>query len=95
MAAYFIVICDKFTNKAEMEPYRQKAGPARTASMEFIAAGGPFEVIEGAPAEAVVMLRFPTMEEAKAWYNSPAYQAALPHRLASGEFRCLLVEGAN
>jgi uncharacterized protein (DUF1330 family) len=41
------------------------------------------------------MLRFPTMEEAKAWYNSPAYQAALPHRLAAGDFRCLFVEGAN
>ena len=95
MAAYVIVICDKFTNKAEMEPYRQKAAPARTPAMEFIAAGGHFEVIEGPPAEAVVMLRFPTMEDAKAWYYSPAYQASLPHRLAAGEFRCLFVEGAN
>jgi uncharacterized protein (DUF1330 family) len=25
-------------------------------------------------------MEFPTVEDAKAWYNSPGYQAAIPHR---------------
>jgi len=41
----------------------------------------------------VVIVSFPTMEEAKAWYNSPAYQAALPYRLKGAEYRVILAQG--
>ena len=48
---------------------------------------------EGAPPDGMVMLQFPTLEDAKAWYASPGYQAALPHRLASGDWRAFIVAG--
>ena len=54
---------------------------------------GPVEVLEGAPVEAVVITEFPTMEAAKAWYDSPAYSEARVHRHKGAEYRCLLVEG--
>jgi uncharacterized protein (DUF1330 family) len=39
------------------------------------------------------MLEFPTVEEAQAWYNSPGYQAALPHRLKAADYRAYIVQG--
>ena len=39
------------------------------------------------------MLQFPTMEEARAWYNSPAYQAALVHRRKGADWRAFIVQG--
>ena len=54
---------------------------------------GKVHPLEGKPPEMVVLLQFPTVEEARAWYDSPGYQAALPHRLKAGDFRVVIVEG--
>jgi uncharacterized protein (DUF1330 family) len=54
---------------------------------------GAVHELEGAPPEGVIMLQFPTVADAKAWYDSPAYQAALPHRLKSADYRSIIVEG--
>ena len=54
---------------------------------------GKHEVLEGPPIEALAILEFPTFESAQAWYNSPEYQAALVHRLQTGEYRCVIVQG--
>jgi uncharacterized protein (DUF1330 family) len=39
------------------------------------------------------MLEFPTVEDARAWYENPAYQAALPHRKKAADFRAIIVQG--
>jgi uncharacterized protein (DUF1330 family) len=44
-------------------------------------------------AEGMAILEFPTFEEAKAWYLSPAYQEASKHRFQGGDYRFILVEG--
>jgi uncharacterized protein (DUF1330 family) len=54
---------------------------------------GAVHALEGQAPDGVVMLQFPTVEDAKAWYNSPAYQAALPLRLNAAEYRTIIVEG--
>lgn len=54
---------------------------------------GAIHALEGTPPDAVIMLEFPTVEAAKAWYGSPAYQAALPFRLRSADYRSIIVEG--
>jgi hypothetical protein len=33
------------------------------------------------------------MEEARAWYQSPAYQAAIPYRQQAADYRVIFVEG--
>ena len=43
--------------------------------------------------EGVVIASFPTFEEAKAWYESPAYNEAREHRFRGAEYRGLIVEG--
>ena len=41
----------------------------------------------------MVVLEFPTVEAAKAWYHSPAYQAVIGERLAASSGRAVIVEG--
>jgi uncharacterized protein (DUF1330 family) len=56
--------------------------------------GTPFEVLEGPSVEGVSILEFPTLEEARAWYSSPAYQAASQHRFRGGDYTSIIVDGA-
>lgn len=54
---------------------------------------GRSEAPEGANPDGVVLLQFPTIEDAKAWYESPAYQEALPFRQNAADWRVVIVEG--
>jgi uncharacterized protein (DUF1330 family) len=59
----------------------------------FRIAHGHKEVVEGPDFEDVMMLEFPTFWEARAWYDSPAYQAASEHRFKGADYRAIIVEG--
>jgi uncharacterized protein (DUF1330 family) len=95
MAAYLLFIReDKVHNPAEMEAYGKKAGNARAGhNFDLLALYGAMETFEGKPADGIVMLKFATVDEAKAWYNSPAYQDASVHRKAGANYRVILVQG--
>lgn len=54
---------------------------------------GAVEALEGTAPDAVVVLEFPTMEDARAWYHSPGYQQALPLRLKAGNYTTFFVQG--
>ncbi len=47
---------------------------------------GKFEVLEGAEVQGVVILEFPTVAEAKAYYESPAYREAREHRFKAADY---------
>jgi uncharacterized protein (DUF1330 family) len=94
MPAYAVFIRDRTTDPAEMAIYAQTTPPTTEGRPVTVHAFyGPQEVLEGPPAEGVVILEFPSMAEAKAWYDSPAYQAAKVHRLRGAEYRVIFVEG--
>ena len=40
-----------------------------------------------------VIVEFPTFAEAEAWFDSPACQDALQHRLKGGDYQTFIVEG--
>ena len=65
------------------------AGHAATPHVVY----GPHEVLEGPDVEGIVVVSFPTTEEAKAWYDSPGYTAARQHRFKGAEYRVVLVQG--
>ena len=50
-------------------------------------------MLEGPDVEGVVIVSFPTFEEARAWYDSPAYRAARAHRFKGADYRGVIVEG--
>jgi uncharacterized protein (DUF1330 family) len=65
------------------------AGHAAT----YLARFGACEVKEGAAVEGVAIIEFPTLEAAKAWYESPAYQDASQHRFRGGDYNIVIVDG--
>jgi uncharacterized protein (DUF1330 family) len=54
---------------------------------------GAVTPLEGQPPEGVILLEFPIVEDALAWYQSPAYQAAPPHRKKAADHRVIIAQG--
>ena len=85
------------------EPVRDTAAMAEYQRLNRESAGshkikplvvyGAVEAVEGKAPDGVIVLEFPTVEDAKAWYNSPHYQAALPYRLKAADYRAIIVQG--
>jgi uncharacterized protein (DUF1330 family) len=94
MVAYVIFIKERTRNQREVDLYRDMA-PAALAGhpITFRVAHGRKEVVEGPDCEDMMMLEFPTFEEAKVWYGSPAYQAASEHRFKGADYRAIIIEG--
>ncbi|OKK20488.1 hypothetical protein AMK16_08380 [Streptomyces sp. CB00455] len=59
----------------------------------FLVHGAQVEVLEGPFPGTVVVIGFPDIERARAWYASPAYQAILPLRTDHIPGEAVLVEG--
>jgi uncharacterized protein (DUF1330 family) len=60
----------------------------------FIARGGRAERFEGdIPVNRVVVLEFPSYEQAKAWYASEGYRVARSIRQSASKGSLLVVEG--
>jgi len=94
MSAYAVFIREKTRNPAEMQVYSDKVGITLAGhSLKVLAAYGAQEVVEGPPAEGVVIIEFPSMKAAKAWYDSPAYREVREHRFKGADYRAILVEG--
>jgi uncharacterized protein (DUF1330 family) len=59
----------------------------------FLVRGGAFTVVEGEmPFERIAVLEFPSRDAAEAWYQSDAYQAVLPLRLAATRCQFVIVD---
>jgi uncharacterized protein (DUF1330 family) len=94
MAAYLIANLT-VRDPQRFEAYRQ-AVPAVIARFggRYLVRGGAVEVREGAPGlERVVVLEFPDMAAARAFYESPDYAPLLELRLAAADGSVALVEG--
>ena len=59
----------------------------------FIIHGEPPEVKEGRWTGTLIVIAFPDIAAARAWYDSPAYQAILPHRADNADGVIMLVDG--
>ncbi|MFG2980871.1 DUF1330 domain-containing protein [Streptomyces sp. NPDC048258] len=59
----------------------------------FLVHGKEVEVKEGPWPGTVVVIGFPDIEKARAWYDSPAYQELLPLRTDHIQGEVILVEG--
>lgn len=94
MAAYGIFIRETTRDQTELDAYTPKAAASMAGhAMKVLAAYGRQEVLEGPDVEGVVIVEFPSLAEAKAWYDSPAYRAAREHRFRGADYRALFVEG--
>ncbi|MDO5638475.1 MAG: DUF1330 domain-containing protein [Neisseria sp.] len=56
--------------------------------------GGEADVKEGFGAQGrLVMIKFDSLAQAQAWYNSPEYRKIIPIRHRAGNSRTYIVEG--
>jgi uncharacterized protein (DUF1330 family) len=82
-------------NPAEYEDYK-KLTPQSLVPFggKFIVRGGQTETLEGdwKPGRLVI-LEFPTLEQAKAWWNSPGYAPAKALRQRTAHTRMIVVPG--
>ena len=54
------------------------------------------QIVEGEwPYTRTVLIRFPSAEEARRWYESPEYQAIAQHRFRASKANAVLVEGLD
>jgi uncharacterized protein (DUF1330 family) len=98
MAAYLISICRSVSDRARLEDYWAHAAPTFEGfGGKPLVAYAPFEVLERVEGETdakgIVLFEFPSMDVAKRWYNSDAYQEVMRRRVGAAEFELILVDG--
>jgi uncharacterized protein (DUF1330 family) len=94
MSAYLVFTRDKTLDQGELDVYGKEVQATGVGhELKVLAYYGPHEDLEGAPTEGTVILQFPSMAAAKAWYDSPAYRKVREHRLIGATYRVTLVEG--
>ena len=95
MAAYIIVDID-IHDAARFDEYRKRV-PATIEKYggKFLVRGGKFEKLEGTwEPTRLVLLEFPSMDQAKRWYDSEEYREPKALRLTASKGNLILVEGA-
>ena len=94
MAAFMVFIREKTLDQPELEAYWANIrATLEGRPIKILAAYGRHVTLEGSEVEGVVVAEFPTLEEARAWYDSPAYQEVAQHRFRGAIYRGLIVEG--
>lgn len=96
MSAYLVFIREQTLDPRELEIYWSKIRATFAGhEVRVLASYGQHEDLEGPRTEGTVIAEFPTMEAAKAWYESPAYREVREHRFKGAIYRGLLVAGVR
>jgi uncharacterized protein (DUF1330 family) len=61
----------------------------------FIIHGGPKHILEGAFVGDLIVIAFPDLARARAWYASSAYQEILPLRTKNADGALFMIEGVG
>lgn len=91
----FILVEVEIRDPEPFERYKQLAPPSIAAhGGKYVVRGSPVETLEGdwKPAR-FVMLEFPTVERARAWWSSPEYAEGKALRQSCADTKMILVEG--
>lgn len=94
MPAYMIARIN-VTDPEKYEGYKALS-PAAIAAYggKFLARGGEVSMLEGEPEDRrVVIVEFPSVEQAKIFYDSPEYLEARAARAGAAEGQFMVVEG--
>lgn len=94
MSAYIIVEID-VQDPAGYEDYKKLAGPTVEAhGGKYIVRGGKTEVLEGEwQPKRIVILEFPSTDQAKKWLNCEEYREPRKMRHRTAKTNMILVEG--
>ena len=94
MSAYVVFTREKTLDRSELEAYWARVKATMDGRpIKVLAAYGKHVTLEGPDVEGVVIAELPTLEEARDWYDSPAYHEAAEHRHRGAVYRGVIVEG--
>jgi uncharacterized protein (DUF1330 family) len=94
MSAYMVFTRDKTLDAAEMAAYSKDVRATLAGhSVKALALYGAHEDLEGAPTEGTVILEFPDVAAAKAWYDGAEYRKVREHRFKGATYRVTLIKG--
>jgi uncharacterized protein (DUF1330 family) len=94
MAKGYVIAEVEITDPQAFQQYGAKVGPTLAAYNARLIVRGKAGAKEGpAPVGNIVVLEFPSVADAEAWYNSPAYQEIIPLRQRAANNRLFIVEG--
>lgn len=92
MPKAYVVVTEAIKDEAGMAAYGKAAGPT-LANAKVLAVNSP-EVLEGEwHGDRTVLLEFESVEAAKGWYESEAYQQAKPLRQAAADCNGVIITG--
>ena len=91
----YIIADVTVANEQQILEYRRWSTIAmRAHDAEIVVRGGPIEVLEGPwHPTRLVILKFPSMDKARAFYHSHQYRRARNAREGAAIMRMVLVEG--
>lgn len=95
MPSAYILANVQVTNLTQYEDYKKFSSAAMQAhGAEVCVRGGKVEVLEGDwTPDRVVLLKFPSIEAARAFNDSPEYGRARAARQGAAVMRMVLIEG--
>jgi uncharacterized protein (DUF1330 family) len=94
MPAYAVANLSNVDLNADIVRYLREIDDTLTPfGGRFLVHGVTPEVMEGPWADATVIIGFPDVEAARAWYRSPAYQELLPLRLENSDSTAAILDG--
>ena len=95
MPAYYLVDVRKIKDAAKMEEYKARVTPVvEKFGGRYVVIGGPCEVVEGNYQPVfTVMIQFPSLDEARRWYNSEDYRELKKLRLAATVSNAVIMAG--
>ena len=94
MTAYLLFTRAATKDQTELDVYFSVAGATLDSHpANVLVHYGAQEILEGAAHEGVVIIAFPSVAEAKAWYDSPSYRKARQHQFRGADYQVTLVEG--
>lgn len=87
----------KIADPVASRRYAEEAPKSLAAfQAQYLVRGGKIQSLEGeAPKGYIVVIGFESIEKARGWYYSPAYEAIKPIRQNSTKSRILIAEGVT
>ena len=93
MAAYVIGEIE-VTDPATYQEYgKQVLATIQKFGGKFVVRGGKADALEGSAPKRIVVLEFPSMEQAQSWYRSAEYAPLIKLRQKASRGRLIVVEG--
>ena len=94
--AHYLVANYRIINPEGYQRYLDLVGATTAAhGAELLVADFDSSIVEGSAHPVSIVVRFASRETALGWYNSPEYQAVLPHRQDNTDGFVLFANGAE